>query len=127
VHTLPAAPRQAAEPEPLTRPFPVRRGAPLQLKSFSGRVNSPTADGDQVVVDAVRRASRDRLDHIRLDVHTEGTTISIDANKKDSSSSWWFTNNNVVETDFDIKVPRRTNIDVKVFNAPATVDGGEGR
>jgi len=127
VSTLAASPLPAAETEHLNRTFTLQPGGTLQLKSFSGRVNITAADGDQVVVDAVRRASRDRLDHIRLDVHTEGTTISIDADKKDSSSSWWFTNNNVVETDFDIKVPRRTNIDVKVFSAPVTVDGVEGR
>ena len=30
--------------------------------------------------------------------------------------------NNVVETDFDIKVPRRTNLDLSVFSSPVSVD-----
>jgi DUF4097 and DUF4098 domain-containing protein YvlB len=34
--------------------------------------------------------------------------------------------NNVVETDFDIKVPHRTNLDLSVFSAPVSVDGVEG-
>src|SRR5262245_12851220 len=116
----------AAETERVTRTVTLSPGGTLYLKSFSGRVNITAADGDQVVVEAVRRGSRDRLDHIRLDIRTEPDAVRIDANKKDPSS-WWFANNNVVETDFDIKVPRRTNIDVKVFSAPVMVDGVEGR
>jgi len=32
----------------------------------------------------------------------------------------------VVATDFDIKVPRRTNLDINVFSASVSVDGVEG-
>ena len=47
----------------------------------------------------------------------------VDANKRDYS--WWdfASGNNVVETDFDIKVPRRTQLDVDVFSSPVTVTG----
>lgn len=113
------------ETEKVSRTLPLSPGGTLRLKSFSGRVNITAADGNDVVVDAVRRASRDRLDHIKLDVHSEGSTVYVDANRRDSG--WWVTNNNVVETDFDIKVPRRTNLNVQVFSANVTVEGVEGR
>jgi hypothetical protein len=113
------------ETEKVSRTVPLNPGGTLRLKSFSGRVNVTVGDGQQVVIDAVRRASRSRLDHIKLDVHGEGSTVYVDANRRDSS--WWVTNNNVVETDFDIKVPRKTNLNVQVFSASVTIDGVEGR
>ncbi len=113
------------ETERVSRTVPLNPGGTLRLKSFSGRVNITASDGNEVVVDAVRRATQSRLDHIKLDVHAEGSTVYIDANRRDSS--WWVTNNNVVETDFDIKVPRQTNVTVQVFSASVTIDGVEGR
>ena len=113
------------ETEKVSRTVHLDPGGALRLKSFSGRVNITASDGNEVVIDAVRRASRSRLDHIHLDVHSEGSTVYVDANRRDSS--WWVTNNNVVETDLDIKVPRRTNLTVQVFSASVTIDGVEGR
>src|SRR5262245_14523379 len=89
------------ETERVSRTIAVDAGSSLRLKSFSGRVNIVAGDGGEVVIDAVRRASRDRLDHIKLDIQKEGSTLYVDANKRDAS--WWISNNNVVETDFDIK------------------------
>src|SRR5262245_19208128 len=111
------------ETEQVNQTLKLQPGGTLRLKSFSGRVNITAADGNEVVIHAVRRASRDRLDHIKLDIHGDGSTVYIEANKRDS---WWPANNNVVETDFDIKVPRRSKIDVNVFSAPVTTDGVEG-
>lgn len=113
------------ETERFSQSYKIAPGGTLRLKSFSGRVNIVGSDGDEVVVEAIRRGSSERLKHIKLDVRTDASTIYIEANKRDSS--WWFTHNNVVETDFDIKVPRKTNIDVKVFSASVHTDGIEGR
>jgi len=113
------------ETERVSRTVKLNPGGTLKLKSFSGRVTIVAADTDEVAIDAVRRASRNRLDHIKLDVHSDGQTVYVDANRRDPS--WWQMHNNVVETDFDIKVPRRTNIDVNVFSAAVTVQSVEGR
>jgi Toastrack DUF4097 len=99
-------------------------GGTLHLKSFSGRVAISATDRSDVAIDAVRRAPRERLDHIKLDIRGSGDAVYIDANKRDSA--WWRSHNNVVETDFDIKVPRRTNIDVNVFSAEVTVASVDG-
>jgi len=119
-----AGPVLAQETEHVSRTIALAPGGTLRLKSFSGRVNITATGDSQVVIDAVRRGSRERLDHIRLDISSQGSTVIVDANKRDSSWSWG--KNNVVETDFDIKVPRRTNLDVDVFSAPITVEGVEG-
>jgi hypothetical protein len=110
--------------ERFSRTLAVKPGGTLRLKSFSGRVNITATDASEVGIEAVRRASRERLDHISLDVRQEGSTVSIDANHRDSI--WWQARDNVVETDFDIKVPRRTDLDLSVFSAPVTVEGVTG-
>src|SRR5439155_15056918 len=101
-------------------------GGTVRVNSFSGRVTISGTDASEVVVEAVRRAPRSRLDRIKLDVHTEGSSrLVIETNRHDRS--WWeFSGNNVVETDLDVKVPRRTNLDVSVFSAPVTIESVEG-
>jgi DUF4097 and DUF4098 domain-containing protein YvlB len=102
-------------------------GGTLRLKSFSGRVTITASDRPEIVIDALRRASRDRLDRIKLDIHASGANVVVvNANHDDRSWFDFIGNNRVVETDFDIKVPRRTNLDVSVFSAPVTVEGVEG-
>jgi Putative adhesin len=121
-----SADRWADETEHVSQTMKLEPGGTVRVKSFSGRVTITAADAGEVVVEALRRAPRNRLERIKLDVHSEGSrTIVIDTGHREHS--WWeFTGNNVVETDLDIKVPRRTNLDVSVFSAPVTIDHVEG-
>ena len=114
----------ATETEHVNRTAPLAPGGTLRLKNFSGRVTITATDRTDAAIDAVRRGTRDRLDHIKLDIHTESSTLVINANHEDYS--WWARRNRVVETDFDIQVPRQTNLDIDVFSAPVTVTGVEG-
>jgi DUF4097 and DUF4098 domain-containing protein YvlB len=112
------------ETEHVSRTLKLSSGGRIRVKSFSGRVHIRATDGGDVVIDAERRATRDRLDHIKLDVYQDGSTIVIDTNHRDSS--WWSFRDNVVETDLDIKVPRKVDLDVHVFSAPVVIEGVEG-
>ena len=76
-------------------------GGTLRLKTFSGRVKITGGSGNQLVVHAVRRATRDRLDDIKLEITQSGNTIEVDANHRLVERR----NDNVVETDFEIQVP----------------------
>jgi hypothetical protein len=101
-------------------------GGTLRLRNFSGRVTISTGSRPEVAIDAIRRAPRERLNRITLDIHTEGSTVVIDANHRSSSSWFDWDRDNVVETEFDIHVPARTNLDVNVFSSPVDVTGVEG-
>src|SRR3954449_8796020 len=89
VATFAASGARAAEyeTEQVTRTVKLDPGGTLHLKSFSGRVNITASDASEVVIHAVRRATRDRLDHIKLDVHVDGSTVYVDANRRESA--WW--------------------------------------
>lgn len=122
-----AAPRLFDETEHITRTIQLEPGGTLRLKNFSGRVTITASDRPEVVIDAVRRASRTQLERIKLDIHASGSNVVVvDANQRDRS--WWdfASGNNVVETEFDIKVPRRTQLDVSVFSSPVNITGVEG-
>jgi hypothetical protein len=113
------------ETEKISRTVAFEPGGTLRLKTFSGRVTITASDKNEVAVEAVRRASRDRLDRIKLDIHREGSTLVIDTNHREYS--WWDgMRNNVVETDLEIAVPRRTDLDLNTFSAAISVDGVEG-
>lgn len=121
---VPAA-RAAADTERVSRTVPLAPGGTLRLKNFSGRVTITGTDEPQVVVEAIRRAPRDRLDRITLDVHAEGSTVVVDANHKSDGWLDW-AHDNVVETDLDVRVPRRTDLDVHVFSSAVDVKGVDG-
>jgi len=123
-----AAPALAqTETEHVDRTIPLGPGGTVTLKNFSGYVHITGTDASQVVIKAVRRATRDRLDRIKLDIQTSGSHVTIDANKRQDEG--WFEgrdSNNVVETDFDIQVPASSALDVSVFSSDVRVAGVTG-
>jgi DUF4097 and DUF4098 domain-containing protein YvlB len=111
------------ETENVDRTLTLQPGGRLKLNTFSGRVRISGTSGNQVVIKAVRRATRDRLEDIRLEITQSGNAIEIDANHRLVERR----NDNVVETDFDIQVPSKTDLEIKTFSAPVTVTGVNGR
>ena len=109
--------RGPRETETIDRTVPLPANGTLRLKTFSGRVRITGGSGDQVVIKAIRRATRDRLDDIKLEITQSGSTVEIDANHRVVERR----NDNVVETDFEIQVPSRARLDIKTFSAPVTV------
>src|SRR3954470_13967593 len=80
----PALASEQSETERVDRTVSIRAGGQLRLKNFSGRVTITGSNRADMVVHAVRRATRDRLDHIKLEITETGSGVSIEANKRDS-------------------------------------------
>ena len=123
-----AAPVVASEQdqtERVDRTVQIRAGGQLRLKNFSGKVMITGSTRADMVVRAVRRAPRERLDHIKLEITETASGVSIEANKKDSS--WRDGKSDVVETEFEILVPQDVTLDVEVFSSDVFVKGVRGR
>lgn len=117
---LTAAPAAAQkETETVDRTFPFAAGGTLKLKNFSGDVHITGTAATEVVVHAVRKATRERLDNIKLDIEASGSTIEIEANRR--NPNWDEKNDNVVETEFQIQVPFGTNLDLYAFSGALKV------
>jgi DUF4097 and DUF4098 domain-containing protein YvlB len=114
--------RGPRETENVDRTLSLGAGGTVRLKTFSGRVNINGTSGNQVVIKAVRRATRDRLNDIKLEITQNGNVIDIDANHRVVDRR----NDNVVETDFDIQVPNQVKLDLRTFSAPITVTNVTG-
>jgi DUF4097 and DUF4098 domain-containing protein YvlB len=114
--------RGPRETENVDRTLSLQSGGTVRLKTFSGRVNITAGGGNQVVIKAVRRATRERLADIKLEITQNGNVIDIDANHRIVDRR----NDNVVETDFDIQVPNQVKLDLRTFSAPITVTGVAG-
>ena len=98
----------------------------LRLKNFSGDVRIVGTNRRDVSVKARRRAARPQLDHIKLDIQTSGSTVTIDANKRDEQWEREDHNNNVVETTFEIEVPASATLDVDAFSSDVIIENVEG-
>ena len=113
--------------ERVTRTAPLSPGGTLKLRNFSGRVTITGTDRQDASIEAVRHGSRDKLDRIKLDIHTEGSTLVVNANRRESSRLLnWSGKDQVVRTDFTIEVPRRTSLEADLFSAALSVDGLDG-
>jgi DUF4097 and DUF4098 domain-containing protein YvlB len=112
------------ETETIDRTVSIGPRGSLKLKNFSGDIRITGTSGDDVVIRAVRRATRERLDNIKLDITTSGSSVSIEANQR--SNNWRDKNNNVVETDFEIKVPQGTTLDLNSFSSRIDISGVTG-
>lgn len=112
---------QRKETETVDRTVAFSRGGTLKLKNFSGDVRITGTEGTDVVVHAVRTATRERLDNIKLDIEVDGSTVSIEANRR--SPNWDGRNDNVVETEFEIQVPSATLLNLYAFSGDLVVRG----
>ena len=125
VLSTPAAAREAQETERIDRTVQIRAGGQLRLKNFSGRVTITGSNRSDMVVHAVRRAPRERLDHIKLEITETASGVSIEANKKDGE--WRDRDNNVVDTEMEIQLPIDVALDIEVFSSDVVVKDVRGR
>ena len=121
----PAIASEQNETERVDRTVPIRAGGLLSLKNFSGRVTITGSNRADIAVHAVRRAPRERLDRIKLEISETGSGVLIEANKK--NDNWRERENDVVETDFDIQVPGDVTLNVDVFSSDVVVKDVRGR
>ena len=113
------------ETERVDRTVQIRAGGQLQLKNFSGRVTIAGSNRADMAVHAVRHATRDRLNHIKLDIAETASGVTIEANKKDPD--WPERDNNVVDTEFAIEVPADIDVNIEVFSSDVEVKDVRGK
>ena len=121
----PAAAIEQQETERVEKNVPIRAGGELRLKNFSGRVTITGSARGDVAIRAVRRATRERLDRIKLEIRETASGLSIEANKRDESRRDE-DNNNVVDTEFEIQVPQDIKLDIQVFSSDIRVAAVNG-
>jgi DUF4097 and DUF4098 domain-containing protein YvlB len=112
---------QRKETETVDRTLPFQSGGTVKLKNFSGDARITGTATNDVVVHAVRKGTREQLDNIKLDIQASGSTIEIEANRR--NPSWDDHDNNVVETEFEIQVPSATELDLHACSGNRIVRG----
>jgi hypothetical protein len=116
--------RGPRETEVVERNVALPANGTVRIKNFSGQIQVTAGSGRDVVIKATRRAPRETLDRIKLDVATAGSTVTIDANRRESGLER--RNNNVVETQMMIEVPASADLDIDAFSSDVTVEGLSG-
>lgn len=122
---------QPQETERVNRTASIRAGGELKIKNFSGTVTITGSRRGDVSIQAIRRAPRERLDNIKLEVRETSSGVTIEANRK--SDAWRERENrdrehsDVVHTQLDIQVPEDVTLDVDVFSSDIKVVDVTGR
>ena len=112
---------QGKETETVDKTLAFSPGGTLKLNNFSGNTHITAAADASVTIHAVRRGTRERLDHVLLDIQVSGSTIEIEATKR--APGWNEKNDNVVETEFEIQVPAATRLDLHAFSGDLIARG----
>jgi DUF4097 and DUF4098 domain-containing protein YvlB len=120
-----AADGEQRETETVDRTYPMGPGGELRLNNFSGKIVITGSNRGNVAIHAVRRASRERLENVHLDIQATGSRVRVEANKRDES--WDRHDDNVVETDFEIEVPEDANLDINAFSSDIRISNVHGR
>ncbi|HET7695023.1 MAG TPA: DUF4097 family beta strand repeat-containing protein [Vicinamibacterales bacterium] len=119
------------ETERVDRTASIRAGGELRIRNFSGTVTITASRRGDIAIQAIRRAPRERLENIKLEVRETGSGVTIEANRK--SEAWRDRDDrgrdrsDVVETQLDIQVPEDVTLDVDVFSSDIRVSGVTGR
>jgi len=123
-----ALPARADDSQHFNQTLKLPSGGTLRLRGFAGHMTITGADTDQVSVDAVRHGSREWLEQTKIEMYVQGSTVVVRDDQSTHSSSWfgWPWHSSIGETDFEIRVPHKTNLDINTFSAPVSIDGVEG-
>ena len=117
---------QPRETERVDKTAAIRAGGTLRVKNFSGTVTITGQRRGDVAIQAIRRAPRERLDVIKLEITETGSGLTIDANHK--TSEWRDReNNDVVDTQLDIQVPLDVSLDIDVFSSDVRIADVTGK
>lgn len=119
VLVLPASAWAQRVTETVDKTLPFPSGGTLKLNNFSGEVRITGGSGCNFVMKAVRRGYPDRLKEIQLTVESSGSTITVEANKRDRE--------NMVETTFEIQMPSGAHLDINAFSSDSVIRDVEGR
>lgn len=118
--------------ETVSRTVPLGANGTVYVKNFSGSVSITGTSRSDVLINAVRKAPKERLERINLEIESAGTDVRINANKRpsgDRNEEWGDGkrgNNNIVETALTIEVPATAALNVDVFSSGVTISGVTG-
>jgi hypothetical protein len=114
--------RGPMETETLERTVAFPANGTLRVKNFSGDIRITPGTGANVVLKATRRAPREILDRVALEVTSLPSGVTIDANQRDTSQGRRG-DDDVVETTMDVQVPASADLDIDTFSSDVTVEG----
>ena len=115
------------ETERVSKTASIRSGGTLRVKNFSGTVTVTGMRRGDVSIQAIRRATRDRLDTIKLEITETGSGVTIDANHKTREWRDREHDSDVVDTQLDIQVPDDVTLDIDVFSSDVRVADVTGK
>ncbi|HSP35117.1 MAG TPA: DUF4097 family beta strand repeat-containing protein [Thermoanaerobaculia bacterium] len=117
---------------PFDRTIDVRPGGAVSIENVNGRINVSSWDQPRVRIHAVKRAStQEQLDAIAVDVRQSGNSLSIVTRTPKSDGAGFldfiFGNGGNTSVEYDVTVPRASDMKVEDTNGAITVADVSGK
>src|SRR5712691_696599 len=119
--------------ESFDRTVDVRAGAPVSIENVNGRISVTSWDEPRIRIHAVKKAdSREVLDKLGVDVRTSGEGVSIVTRTPRKNNDvgfldFLFGNDGNTSVEYDVTVPRATDLKVENTNGSISVSDISGR
>ncbi len=117
--------------QPLDRTIDVRPNGTVSIENTNGRMTVSAWDEPRVRIRAIKRASsQDALNAIAIDIRQTGAGVAIVTRTPNSDGNFLdmlFGNNGNASVDYDLTVPRQSNLKVDGTNGAITVSDIIGR
>ncbi len=106
--------------------YPLNEGGRVSLENVNGDVRITGGDGDEVVIVATKRASREEnLDRLEIRIDASADMIRIDT--RHPQSRWGWNNDNGGSVSYELSVPASASLDgIETVNGEVHITGVEG-
>jgi len=118
--------------ETLEKALPFAAGSLLRLSNTNGDVEITTWDREEIQIEAhrkVKASSEDRarqaFEDLVVNIQESANGVTIETEYPRSRGGWWGSVSASVQ--YDIRVPRRADLEIDTVNGKVQVEGAQGR
>jgi DUF4097 and DUF4098 domain-containing protein YvlB len=124
------ASEQGSETEQFHQTYPLAANGRVELSNINGAVHISGWDGNEVKVDAVKRAwSKKRLDEAKIKINSSENSISIRTEYPDHNHTFWNDgqHDQPASVEYTLTVPRNARLDtIDLVNGSLDLEGVSG-
>ncbi|HLX12492.1 MAG TPA: DUF4097 family beta strand repeat-containing protein [Bacteroidota bacterium] len=112
-------------PHTIEKKYTVQPGGLLSVDADEGDVTITGSEGTEAEITVTMRGDAERLDNYHVDINQDGNTIKIEGKEDRNFFHHW--NGSNMEVHFDIKLPKKFDLDLQTAGGDITLNDMNGK
>jgi len=117
--------------ETIEKTLPFAAGSLLKLSNTNGDVEITTWDRDEIQIEARKKVkasdddrARQAFEDLAVNIHESAGGVTVETEYPKGKDGWWGNVSSSVQ--YDIRVPRRADLEIDTVNGKVRVEGAQG-